>query len=122
MEKQGHNHRKLLVWQEAMILVEMIYRITILFPKEEQYGLTTQLRRSAISVPSNIAEGAGRNSTRELIQFIGIASGSLAEVDTQLDIAARLGYLEVKADVFKQLSLVGRLLVALRRSLKQRES
>ena len=117
-----HNHRKLLAWQEAMNLVESVYQIAARFPKDELFGLTAQLRRSAVSVPSNIAEGAGRNSSKELVQFLGIASGSLAELDTQLEIASRLGYVEVDAGVFQQASRVGQLLVALRRSLKNRDS
>jgi len=117
-----HNHRKLFAWQEAMNLVESVYQIAARFPKDELFGLTAQLRRSAVSVPSNIAEGAGRNSSKELVQFLGIASGSLAELDTQLEIASRLGYVEVDAGVFQQASRVGQLLVALRRSLKNRIS
>lgn len=118
--KEGNNHRKLIVWQEAMNLVEMVYRSTARFPGEEMYGLVAQLRRSAVSVPSNIAEGAGRNSRRELFQFVGIASGSLAELDTQLEIAARLGYIIRDSEPIKLSSRVGQLLVALRRSLKDR--
>jgi four helix bundle protein len=117
-----HNHRKLLAWEGAMNLVESVYQITTRFPKEEVFGLTAQLRRSAVSVPSNIAEGAGRNSSKELFQFLGIASGSLAELDTQFEIASRLGYLDADAGVFQQASRVGQLLVALRRSLKNRDS
>jgi four helix bundle protein len=116
--EQQHNHRKLLAWQQAMILVEDIYRITKTFPRDEAFGLTSQIRRSAVSVPSNIAEGAGRNSTKELVQFLGIASGSLAEADTQLEIATRLGYLDRDSSVFNQMSRVGQLLVALRKSLR----
>ena len=118
--KAGENHRKLIVWQEAMNLVEMIYRVTARFPSEELYGLVSQLRRSAVSVPSNLAEGAARNSRRELFQFVGVASGSLAELDTQLEIAARLGYIPKDAEPIKHSSRVGQLLVALRRSLRDR--
>lgn len=118
---QQHNHRKLLAWQQSIALVEQIYRVTKPFPKDETYGLTAQVRRSAVSIPSNIAEGAGRNSTKELVQFLGIASGSLAEVDTQLEIATRLGYLDGNSDVFNQVSRVGQLLVALRKSLRGQE-
>jgi len=82
-----NDHRKLVAWQEAMKLVEMVYRETACFPKEEIYGLVSQIRRAAVSVPSNIAEGAGRNYSKELLQFIGIASGSLAELETQLELA-----------------------------------
>ena len=105
-----------------MNLVESVYQITTRFPKEEVFGLTAQLRRSAVSVPSNLAEGAGRNASKERFQFLGIASGSLAELDTQFEIASRLGYLDADAGVFQQASRVGQLLVALRRSLKNRDS
>jgi four helix bundle protein len=83
-------HKELLVWQDAMTLVEHIYRLTSSFPDHERYGLISQLRRAAISVPSNIAEGAARRTTREYLQFLGIARGSLSEMDTQLEISRRL--------------------------------
>jgi four helix bundle protein len=118
--KTTRSHRDLIVWQEAMKRVEMTYRESARFPKDEIFGLTSQLRRSAVSVPSNIAEGAGRNSTRELVQFVGVASGSLAELDTQLDLAVRLGFLDAKAEAIQQIARVGQLLVALRRSLQER--
>ena len=86
-------YRDLLVWQEAMSLAVVAYRVTSRFPKEETYGLTAQIRKSAISIPSNIAEGSARNSPRELYQFLGIAAGSLAEVETQLELGIRLEYL-----------------------------
>lgn len=101
-----------------MRLVEMIYQRTAAFPKQEVFGLSAQLRRSAVSIPSNIAEGAGRNSTRELFQFLGVASGSLAELETQLEIAVRLGFLEQGTECSEQVSRVGRLLTGLRRSIK----
>jgi four helix bundle protein len=114
------NHRKLVAWQEAVNLVELIYRETSTFPRDETFGLTAQMRRSAVSISSNIAEGAGRNSSGELIQFLGIASGSRAELDTQLEIAVRLGFIRENSEAFPQLDRVGKLLVGLRRSLKQR--
>lgn len=80
------------VWRAAMDLVERVYKITKRFPKEEMYGLTSQLRRASVSVPSNIAEGKGRSSDKELIQFLAHARGSLFELDTQLQLAERLGY------------------------------
>jgi four helix bundle protein len=86
--KRGH--RELRVWQKAVELVEHVYRLTEAFPKSETYGLAQQMRRAAVSVPSNIAEGAARKGTRELLRFSSIASGSLAELDTQLEVAARL--------------------------------
>ena len=75
-----------------MNFVVMIYRVTSRFPKEETYGLTAQTRKSAVSVPSNIAEGSARNSSKELYHYLGISAGSLAEVETQLELAARLDY------------------------------
>lgn len=88
------NYKELLVWQRAMDLVELIYTITRSWPKEEQYGLTSQIRRAVVSVPSNIAEGQGRFSTREFLHHISIANGSLLEVETQVLVAQRLGYLQ----------------------------
>jgi four helix bundle protein len=114
------NHRELVAWQEAIKLVVLVYRETASFPREELFGLTAQLRKSAGSIPANIAEGAGRNSGKELIQFLGIASGSRAEVDTHLEVALQLGYIRQDSIVFGQSDRVGRLLVGLRRSLRQR--
>ncbi len=82
-------HKDLDVWKLSMDLVDAIYRLTREFPNEEKYGLSQQMRRSAISIPSNIAEGCGRNHKGELLQFIGIARGSLAELETQLIISSR---------------------------------
>ena len=86
-------HRKLEVWQKSIELTETTYKITSLFPKEEVYGLTNQMRRCAVSIPSNIAEGAARNSVKEFLQFLGVAQGSLSELDTQVELAKRLQYL-----------------------------
>jgi len=83
--------RYLQVWQKSMELTVVVYRITQSFPREEAFGLTSQLRRSAVSIPSNIAEGQGRLNTREFRQFLGIARGSNCELQTQLEIARRLG-------------------------------
>lgn len=88
------SHRELKIWQVALDLTESLYRLTTDWPKHEQYGLISQIRRASVSVPANIAEGAGRRSTGEFIQFVGIARGSLAEVETLLIIARRLGYIE----------------------------
>ena len=85
--------KELLVWQRAMDMVEEIYKISSLLPKEETFSLVSQIRRAAISVPSNIAEGNSRNSTKEYINFLGIARGSNSEVYTQLLICKKLGYL-----------------------------
>ena len=113
-------HHDLFAWQEAMTLVELIYRQTAVFPKEETYGLAAQMRRSAVSIPSNIAEGAGRNSAREFVQYLGIASGSLAELDTQLELSVRLGLGKPEPECIYQVSRVGTLLVGLRNSLRAR--
>jgi len=109
-------HRDLVAWQKGMKLVKDIYRVTRDFPREEIYGLTSQLRRAAISVPSNLAEGHGRNSRREFHQFVGHARGSLLEIETQLEIARDLGYLPlpIAADLLAEASEVGRVLNGLR--------
>ena len=120
--RSASNHRELIAWQEAILLVEAVFRETAKFPREERYGLATQLRRSAISIPSNIAEGAGRNTTRELAHFLGIASGSRSELNTQLVIAQRLGLVGMNAPVFDQLERVGKLLTALRRAVQAKAS
>ena len=85
--------RDLLIWQKAMNLVTEIYQLTNLFPKEEIYGLTSQIRRSGISIPSNIAEGYGRNGTKDYLKFLNIAIASLYEMQTQLEIAYNLKYI-----------------------------
>ena len=87
------NYTELIVWQKSMDLVENIYLSTMKFPKEEIYSLTNQIRRAAVSVPSNIAEGQQRNSTAQFKYFLSIAQGSRAEVETQIRIAMRLGYI-----------------------------
>jgi len=114
------DHRKLFAWQEAIRLVKLVYSETASFPKDEIFGLTSQIRRSAVSIPANIAEGAGRNSSRELAQFLGIASGSRAELDTHLEIAMQLGFISADSELFGQLARVGKLLVGLRRSIVNR--
>ncbi|WP_309743938.1 four helix bundle protein [Chamaesiphon sp. OTE_20_metabat_361] len=86
--------RELRVWQLGMELTERIYRLTADFPKSETYGLSSQMRRSAVSIPSNLAEGHGRNSTKEFLQFIAIAFGSICELETQILLSHRLKYIE----------------------------
>jgi four helix bundle protein len=85
--------RNLIVWKKAMELVSRIYKITALFPKEEIYGLTSQIRRCAVSIPSNISEGSQRGTQKDFSYFLGIAKGSAAELETQLLIAMDLGYI-----------------------------
>jgi four helix bundle protein len=116
-----NSHRDLLVWQKGMDLVTACYRLTRKFPKSEEYGLKAQLQRAAVSVPANIAEGKGRGATGAYLNHLSIAAGSLAEVDTHLGVAERLGYitqLEVE-EITKQLEEVGRMLTGLRKSLDQ---
>lgn len=84
----------LISWQKAMALVEEIYRLSKQFPKEETYGLRTQIRRAAVSIPSNIAEGQGRDTVREFVRFLSIARGSIQELQTQLVLAQRLEFVE----------------------------
>ena len=86
------NHKDLDVWDKAMDLVEDIYTLTKQFPKEEVYGLTSQIKRAVISIPSNIAEGAGRKGSKEFVQYLYISMGSLAEVETQILLAQRLKF------------------------------
>ena len=90
------------------------------FPESRDVQLVDQIRRSAVSVPSNIAEGAGRNSPRELVQFLGFSCGSLAELETQLELAIRLGYLKANSDAIQQMNRVGRIVRALRKSLRDK--
>lgn len=104
------NYRNLLVWQKAIALVVRIYEVTRSFPTDERFGLISQLRRAAVSVPSNIAEGQSRLTTGEFRQFLGIAKGSLAEIDTQLVIAENLGFLKDAQWLFEDLAEVGRML------------
>ena len=112
--------KELIVWQEAMKLVEMCYLQTKNFPKEEMYGLTSQLRKAAISIPANIAEGYGRNSRKEYLQFLSIANGSITELETHLLITERLNYLTKNTivEIQTQLTSVSKLLSALRKSLQ----
>lgn len=91
-----HNFKELKSWQKAIEFCVEIYKLTGSFPSEERFGLTSQLRRAGISVPSNIAEGAGRNSDKEFLHFLSIATGSSYEVETQLIIVYRLGYIQLK--------------------------
>ena len=113
-------YRGLLAWQKAMNLVENVYRQTRSFPSDERFGLTSQIQRAAVSIPSNIAEGSGLNSQTEFSRFISIAYGSLCELETQLTIALRLGYLEESNfnHLFSEATEVARLLRGFQKSLK----
>ena len=108
--------RDLRVWQGGMELVESVYRVTQSFPKQEIYGLTSQLRRAAVSIPANIAEGQSREHIKEYLNFLSIAQGSVAELETELEIAGRLGY--IAPDALG--SLMARPIRALRAALANR--
>jgi len=118
----GRSYKDLVVWQKAMELVTAVYRATTSFPKDELFGITSQLRRAAVSIPSNIAEGQGRLSEKELRFFLGQARGSLMEVETQLQIAENLGYLEkqVTETLFRMCAEVGRILNGLLASVSKK--
>ena len=110
-------HYNLAAWKRAMTLVKNVYQATRTFPQEEIYGLTTQMRRAAVSIPSNLAEGAARTGRREFAQFLSVAKGSLSELETQLLISAELGYLDAKHSIFELVEEVSRLLAGLHKSL-----
>ena len=116
------HYRELIVWQKAIVLVEEVYRSTNSFPKTEIYALTNQIRRAAISIPSNIAEGQGRNSTREFLHFLSVAQGSLMELETQVTIAERLGYFNQTQEkhLLDSTAEVSRMLSGLRNSLNKK--
>lgn len=120
MSKQPlHNYRDLLVWQKSMQMTEYVYTLTRKFPTDERFGMIAQMRRAAVSVPSNIAEGQARNSTREFIQFISHAEGSLAEVDTQLTLSITLGFCgaEETAQISAVVEEIRKMLMSLRSRL-----
>lgn len=112
-------YKDLRVWHQAMALAERVYEATKCFPQDERFGLTSQMRRAAVSVPSNIAEGRGRGSDSELIRFCGIAYGSLMELETQSELAHRLGLLssESRSSIMSDCEEIARMLNALRSSL-----
>lgn len=112
------SHKNLDTWQQAMQLVKLTYLVSAEFPKVEQFGLTSQMRRAAVSVPSNIAEGVARGTTKEYVHFLNIARGSLSELDTQLEIAKMLTFLEDGNPIFQQVETVARLLTGLHRAVK----
>ena len=114
----AQHFRELIAWQKAMDLVTHIYTVTQSFPSAERYGLTSQMRRCSVSIPSNIAEGQARNSTGEFKQFIGIARGSIAELTTQILIAERLGFLPDGKKTIEMVEEVARILTGLSQSLR----
>ncbi|MCK5052364.1 MAG: four helix bundle protein [Candidatus Cloacimonetes bacterium] len=113
-------YREIICWQKAIELVKSIYKITNNFPQSEQFGLTSQLRRAAISIPSNIAEGFGRSSNKEFRRFLEISRGSLFELQTQLFISKELGFIISKSYdmIYEQTREVERILIGFINSLK----
>ena len=119
IKPKPQSYRDLLVWQKGILLAKVVYRLTAKLPSEERYGLISQMRRAAVSVPSKIAEGQARKSTAEFIQFISIAEGSVAELDTQLFLSIELGFLKgaEAGDCQELIGKLRRMLNALRRRL-----
>ena len=121
---QIRDYRDLIVWKEAMEIAELVYSLTRSFPREEAFGLTSQMRRSAVSIPSNIAEGFGRAQRKVFVQFLRIAQGSLKELETQALLSGRIGCLSAE-QLARLLSLcerLGKRLVQFVRSLERRSS
>lgn len=114
------NHRDLVVWQKSIELVAGVYSLSSDFPKSEQFGLTSQLRRAAISVPANIAEGAARKSSKEYLHFLSIASGSLSELDTLVTLCQRLKYAEDVAKLQTSIDEIAGLVMGLSAAIKRK--
>ncbi len=115
-------YRHLDAWKQGMNLVEHFYRVTRMFPREEQYGLTSQIRRAAVSIPSNVAEGHCRRTTKVYANHVSIALGSHGELETCVELASRLGFVSPsdRADLDRDIDAVGRLLSGLYRSLEEK--
>ena len=120
----GKNYRDLDVWREAMDFVVECYRVTGTFPKSEVYSLTSQLQRAAVSIPANIAEGQGRQHDKEFLQHLAIAYGSLTEVETHIQIARRLEYLDGEREdqMLERTARIGRMLNGLRKSIEDKNA
>lgn len=117
-------HHSLDAWKRSIDFVVEIYKVTDGFPKEERFGLTSQIRRAAVSIPANIAEGAARKSDKEFLQFLSIAQGSASEVETEILIAYRLGFLEKQnyEILFRSLNDIGQMITGLSKHLKQKQT
>ena len=113
------SYKELSIWQKSMDLVIGIYSILNKFPAEENFALSSQMRRSVVSIPSNIAEGCGRESNKELYHFLNVASGSLAEVETQCYIAYTLGYINELSEIDEKLETVQKLLAGFRKHVRK---
>lgn len=117
-------HRKLDVWKRSLLFAKKVYDLTAKYPAQEIYGLTSQMRRAAISIPSNLAEGAARKGTKEFLQFINVAQGSISELDTQIELSFMLGYIFKDAydQTMDELKVISKMLFGLSRSVGNRNS
>jgi len=124
MQAKPQNYRDLVVWQKGIPLVKLVYELTRKFPSEEKFGLVSQMRRAAVSIPSNIAEGQARHTTGEFLQFISHAEGSVAELNTQLILATELSFCSINAadPTLDLLDNLRRMLNGLRRKLQTRST
>ena len=113
------DYKELEVWKKGILLVLAIYEVIKNFPKDERYALADQIKRSAVSIPSNIAEGASRNTTKEFIQFLYIALGSASELETQIIISEKLGYMKNEDPLFSEITIIRKMLNALISALKK---
>ena len=115
-------HKRLVVWQKSLDLVREVYQLTQKFPSDERFGLTAQMRRAAVSIVSNISEGAARQSKAEFLQFVQIAMGSISELDTQMEICRMLGFVTAKEmeHLNVRMNEVDRLLIGLRNYLRRK--
>jgi len=113
------SYRDLVVWQKSMDFAEHVYRVLRKFPSEERFALCDQLRRAVVSIPSNIAEGRGRDTSRDFARFLTLARGSLNEVATQLELATRLGYMKSGTGLYEETEEIRKMLNAMIRRLRQ---
>lgn len=122
LEDTMRPHEKLDVWKKAVAIVTTLYDITKTFPADERFGLTSQIRRAGVSIPANIAEGAGRESDKEFCRFLSIAQGSASELETELLIAKNLGYLSSEDFelIFEEINVVGRMIGGLSKAVRGR--
>ncbi len=119
-----HNFRKLKVWVKSRELVKDIYKLTNSFPKEELFGLTSQLKRSAISIPSNIAEGSGRGTSLQLIHFLNVANASSCELETQVYLAFDLGFINTEKlkDIINKINEIQKMILGFKNKLENNKS
>ena len=117
---ESRSHRKLDVWKKSMDFVKHVYQATETFPKSELYGLSSQMRRAAVSIPSNLAEGAARKGKKEFSQYLNIAQGSISEIDTQIELSFILNYIDkiLYNDLTEKLNTISKMLFGLSRSLR----